>query len=213
MRRKKRAEGEPIDPAVQAAHVNRRGAVAVGVIAAVATLAAAVITAYSTGRKQGADASPPSTVTVVQTVAGPASGTDTKSASVPTTSGIVRAGNGVPRQIQIDTGMGVDLDVADPRPVEASGPNGDLDLYFGKDMLSASQSSLIFYGGTQYDAETECPKLLESTTGHPSTPSAVGGQYCYRTSKGTVGWISVNSVDFDSGPPINHVVLNYKLFT
>ncbi|WP_158852753.1 hypothetical protein [Saccharothrix deserti] len=204
MRKKKQAANVPADPAVQAAHVSRRGAVAVGVIAALATIAAAAITAYSTGRKQGAEASPPSTVTEVRTV--------TETAGSPaTTSGVVPAGSGALRQIKLEVGQAVDLDAADPRPVDATGPDGDLDLHYDRDLLSASQSSLITHSGTQADAEQECPKALDRQNGQRYTPS-VGGRFCFRTSTGAVGWASVNSADFEQGPPINYVALNYKLF-
>ncbi|MEU6154237.1 NPCBM/NEW2 domain-containing protein [Actinosynnema sp. NPDC047251] len=56
----------PVDPAIQAAHITRRGALLAAVLAALITATATGVGAYFAGRKEGVAAA--QTVTVVQTV-------------------------------------------------------------------------------------------------------------------------------------------------
>jgi NPCBM/NEW2 domain len=60
-------EQKTIDPAIEAARIARRGAVTAALVAALITGAATGVSAYFAGRKQGADATSASTVTVVRT--------------------------------------------------------------------------------------------------------------------------------------------------
>lgn len=42
--------------------------------------------------------------------------------------------------------------------MEASGPNGDLDLYFSEGALAVAHSALFSYCGKESDAKVGCPR-------------------------------------------------------
>jgi hypothetical protein len=176
-------------------------------VTAAATIAAAfvvgIFTAYQVGSDQGAATAGASTVTVVETATAPASNSPSREA-VPASD--------VAAQVRLDSGTGVDIDVADPRVVETSGPNGEIDLYFDDRGLTVTHAAMFYYYGTEADANVGCPKAVANDSPAPG-PSvmASGGQFCIRTSTGEVGWIGCNdykATDNRTG----YIVLNYRLF-
>ncbi|WP_340681621.1 hypothetical protein LCL61_23055 [Amycolatopsis coloradensis] len=190
------------DPAVAAALVSRRGAILAAVITAVVGLVGAVV------------------VALINTSAQPAKGADDRgspsgSSSQDATSA-QQQGNkpaeAVPEQVKLDADMGVDLDASRATPVSASGPNGDIDLYFNGSYLAANRSGLFYYYGTEQEAAAQCPKIVSEGKGTVPGPEVIfaGVQHCLRTSKGTVGWLSANDVKIAENS--GYIVLNYKLF-
>jgi len=192
------------DPTVTAALVTRRGAILVAVITAVIGLVSAVV------------------VALINTSAQPAKGADNRSlpsTSAPSsqaTTGVPQQqstpGDTVPEQVKLDAGTGVDLDAPGAGPVSASGPNGDVDLYYDGGNLTSNRKGLFYYYGTEQEAKAQCPKIVSEGKGTVPGPQVIfaGGQQCLRTSKGTAGWISVNDVKIDDNS--GYMVLNYKLF-
>jgi hypothetical protein len=204
---RKKIQAEPIDPTVQVARITRRGAVITAVCSVVAALVGA-FAAYTAGHQQSADAPVPSTVTAASPPT-PASATGSESASAP---GVTRATSSVSAQLRLDAGTGVDIDAAGPHAVEASGPNGDLDLYFNDGLLTATHSALFSYYGKESDAKVGCPKTVANNQPFPgSVVTFVGSQFCLRTSKGAISWFNVNDIKTTNGPT-GYLVINYQLF-
>ena len=203
---RRRNKNEPVDPTVQAARITRRGTVVTALASVIVALVGGVFAAYKVGNDQGAAGVAPTTVTVVST----ARGSGTAPTSAPATP--VAQASEVSAQVRLDAGSGIDLDAADPRPVEASGPNGDVDVYFGNSLLSVNRSAAYYYSGTENDAKIGCPKTVAHDTPVPGGGNVVsaGSQFCVKTSKGTVGWISCNDVKY-SGVAA-YLVLNYQIF-
>lgn len=197
---------DPIDSTVQVAHINRRSAVITAGCGVVVALIGA-FGAYLAGVKQSADTAAPATVTVVKTVT--VTGSTTASSS---NSGVAQASGAVSAQVKLDAGTGVDLDAAEPRAVQASGPNGDLDLYFSEQGLTATHSALFYYYGKETDAKVGCPKTVanDKPIAGLVIPS-VSGQFCLRTSKGAIGWFNGNDLKM-AGGPTDYLVINYQLF-
>jgi hypothetical protein len=194
-----------VDPAVQAARISRRGTFVTAAATIVAAFVGGIFAAYKVGSDQGAAAAAPSTVTVVETVTGPVPGTSSPSdEALPV--------NDVSAQVQLDSGTGVDVDEAEPRAVETSGPNEGIDLYYDDGGLSVNRAGLFYYSGTESDAEVGCPKAVAQDSPAPiPTVMAPGGQFCLRTSTGAVGWISCNDIEITSDRT-GYIVLNYRLF-
>lgn len=203
----RRGQRKHVDPTVQAARITRRGTFVTAAATVVAALITAIIAAYNVGSDQGEANATPSTVTVVSPVttsasgSGPASPTDDASS----------AGD-ASAQIRLDDGTGVDLDVPDPRAVEANGPNGDIDLYFDSG-LAVNRSAMYYFSGTENEAAVGCPKAVANDRPAPGGATVVtaGGQFCIRTSDGTIGWISCNDAEYSSSRT-GYIVLNYRLF-
>ncbi|SDD36053.1 hypothetical protein [Actinokineospora iranica] len=217
---------DPLTPAARTARSGRRRVAVIVVIAALA-LTVAIVGAYAAGRKQGAAAAAATTVTESVTVSPdpgspPATSSRGAAPSSASRSSVPSARSAAPRaadddvssQIRLEPGYGVDLDAPEANAEEVSGPDGDIDLHFSDDLtVTASRAALFYYYGTESDAKTDCPKTVKegrSTTG-PLTPSAIGSQYCFRTSRGAYGWFNINSVDLQPGPPEDHVVINYRV--
>ncbi|SDU14397.1 hypothetical protein [Amycolatopsis keratiniphila] len=190
------------DPAVTAAFVSRRGVILAALITAVVGLVSAVL------------------VALINTSAQPAKGADDR--STPSTSSSQSAAGtqqqekkpaeAVPEQVKLEADTAVDLDVPGATPVSAPGPNGDLDLHFDGSNFASNRSGLFYYHGTEQEATTQCPKIVSEGKGTVPGPEVIftGGQHCLRTSKGTVGWLSVNDVKIATNS--GYLVLNYKLF-
>jgi hypothetical protein len=200
-------KGESLDPTVQVAHVNRRGAIITAVCGVLVALIGA-FGAYVAGRKQGVDIATQAAVTVTVTATGAAQDSTSADEQEPSESDVPVGANAVPAQVQIDVGTGVDLDAVTPKPVSASGPNGDLDLHFDGTSLTAARAGLFSYYGTEGDAAVGCPKVAAS--GQPVSGGVYDGDFCLRTTEGTIGWVNVN--DIKMNPEAGYVVINYKLF-
>ncbi|MEA5363485.1 hypothetical protein VA596_28415 [Amycolatopsis sp., V23-08] len=133
---------------MRAARITRRGTVVTAMATVIAALIGGLFAAYKVGNDQGAAGVPPMTVTVTTTV----SGANPSSAPVPP-SGV--ATSGVPAQVRIPSGSGIDFDAADPRPAKADGPNGDIDLYYDGG-LNANRSALYRYSGPESEVTAGC---------------------------------------------------------
>jgi hypothetical protein len=197
------------DSAVHAARVSSRGAIIAAVLSALAVVAGASITAYFQGHKQGTEDATPPTVTVVRTVTAAGQvATDT------TTSDGTATISAVPAQIRLTDGTGVDLDVSDPHPVETAGPNGPIDLFYQAHYLRADDTALFEYSGTEAEAAAACPRIV--ATGQNALSSASpdpGFRFCFRTSKGRIGWLNCNDFNDSGDPAAEYVVFNYRLFS
>lgn len=203
---RKRSEREPVDPAVQAARITRRGTLITAMATVIAALIGGLFAAYKVGSDQGAAAVPPRTVTVTATATAPGHG------SPPASTGAAQASD-VSTQVRLDSGSGVDIDAAAPRAVETSGPNGDVDLYFGDSGLMVSRSAMYYYNGGENTASVACPKAVANDKPAPGGPTMLfaGSQFCVRTSDGKVGWVGCNDVKISSDHT-GYIVLNYRLF-
>ncbi|MDQ7807741.1 hypothetical protein Q5425_28740 [Amycolatopsis sp. A133] len=201
---RRRSEREPVDPAVQAARINRRGTLITAMATVIAALIGGLFAAYKVGSDQGAAAVPPRTVTVTTTVPGPG--------APPASTGAAQASD-VSTQVRLDSGTGVDIDAADPRAVETSGPNGDVDLSFADSGLMVGRSAMYYYNGGENAASAACPKAVANDKPAPGGPVVLfaGSQFCMRTSEGKVGWVSCNDVKV-AGDHTGYIVLNYRLF-
>jgi hypothetical protein len=200
---------EPIDTAVQVAHINRRTAVVTALCGVLVALIGA-FGAYLAGRKHGVDIATEASVTVTKTITTgtapaltPGDEPNVRTSSAPSNS------NSVPEQVQLDADTGIDLDAVAPQPTSASGPNGDLDLHFDGTSLTAGRSGLFHYFGTEGDARVGCPKIVASE--RPVAGGVYTGDFCLRTSAGTIGWVNVNDVKMDD--ETGYMVVNYKLFS
>jgi hypothetical protein len=69
---RRRSEREQVDPAVQAARINRRGTLITAMATVIAALIGGLFAAYKVGNDQGAAGAPPRTVTVTATKPGTA---------------------------------------------------------------------------------------------------------------------------------------------
>jgi hypothetical protein len=201
---RRRNEREPVDPTVQAARINRRGTLITAMATIIAALIGGLFAAYKVGSDQGAAAVPPRTVTVTTTVPG--------SGAPPASTGAAQASD-VSTQVRLDSGTGVDIDAAAARAVETSGPNGDVDLYFGDPGLMVSRSAMYYYNGGENTASVACPKAVANDKPAPGGPTVLsaGSQFCVRTSEGKVGWVGCNDVKISSDHT-GYIVLNYRLF-
>ncbi|UMP04504.1 hypothetical protein [Amycolatopsis sp. EV170708-02-1] len=190
------------DPTVTAALVSRRGVILAAVITAVLGLMGAVL------------------VALINTSAQPAKGADDRG-TPPRSSTQSAAGTqhqeskpaeAVPEQVKLDADTAVDLDEPGASPLSAPGPNGDMDLHFDGSTLASNRSGLFYYHGTEQEATAQCPKIVSEGKGTVPGPEVIftGGQHCLRTSRGTVGWLSVNDVKIAANS--GYIVLNYKLF-
>ncbi|MEU4248075.1 hypothetical protein AB0F15_11730 [Amycolatopsis sp. NPDC026612] len=201
---RKRSEREPVDPTVQAARINRRGTLITAMATVIAALIGGLFAAYKVGSDQGAAAVPPRTVTVTTTVPGPG--------SPPASTGAAQASD-VSTQVRLESGSGVDIDAPDAHAVETSGPNGDVDLYFGDSGLLVGRSAMYYYNGGENTASVACPKAVANDRPAPGGPTVLspGSQFCMRTSEGKVGWVGCNDVKISSDHT-GYIVLNYRLF-
>jgi hypothetical protein len=201
---RRRNEREPVDPTVQAARINRRGTLITAMATIIAALIGGLFAAYKVGSDQGAAAVPPRTVTVTTTAPG--------SGVPPASTGAAQASD-VSTQVRLDSGTGVDIDAAAARAVETSGPNGDVDLYFGDSGLLVGRSAMYYYNGGENTASVACPKAVANDRPAPGGPTVLspGSQFCVRTSEGKVGWVGCNDVKISSDHT-GYIVLNYRLF-
>lgn len=187
---------EPRDPAVTVALITRRGTILAALIAVVGAVFVALININVQPARNASDRG--------SLIAPSLQGTTSKRGNTPA--------DAVPEQVKLDGGMGVDLDESHPSPVLTSGPDGDIDLYFGGGALAANRSGLFYYYGTDSEASTQCSEIVSE--GQQSVPGPTvtfaGTHFCLRTSNGTIGWISINDVKVsgDAG----YIVINYKLF-
>jgi hypothetical protein len=185
------------DSTVTGALIARRGTILVALISVVGAVVVAVINLSGQPAKgagdQGASTGSPSQKTAeVQQEKAPA---DSASG-----------------QVKLDAGMGVDLDEPNPKAVPVSGANGDIDLYFDGSSMSSNRLGLSYYYGSESGAQAQCPKVIADGDHVVPGPAVdfAGGQSCLRTSKGVIGWISVNDVKRSANS--SYEVLNYKLF-
>ncbi|WP_410611680.1 hypothetical protein [Amycolatopsis sp. lyj-109] len=196
----RRGAGGPVDPAIQAARINRRGTLITAMATVIAALIGGLFAAYKVGNDQGAAEVPPRTVTVTATAP--------PNAPPPASTGAAQA-SGVSAQVRLEAGTGVDLDAADPRAVETTGPNGDIDLYYSGVLITANRSATYYYNGGEQAASAACPKAVANDKPAQSgqVVLAAGYQFCMRTSDGKVGWVGCNDVKVSG-----YIVLNYRLF-
>ncbi|MFB9690794.1 hypothetical protein [Amycolatopsis plumensis] len=200
-----RSNRKPVDPTVQAARINRRGTLITALATVIAALIAGVFAAYKVGNDQGVAAAPTRTVTVTTTVPG--------RGSPPASPGAAQA-SAVSSQVRLESGTGVDIDAADARAVETSGPNGDVDVYFGDQSVLVNRSAAYYYSGGEDAASTGCPKAVANDKPAPGGGVAMtpGSQFCVRTSEGKVGWVGCNDVK-RADDHTGYIVLNYRVFT
>jgi hypothetical protein len=200
---RRRSEREQVDPAVQAARINRRGTLITAMATVIAALIGGLFAAYKVGNDQGAAGAPPRTVTV----------TATKPGTAPAPTGAAQASD-VSSQVRLDSGTGVDIDAADPRPVVTNGPNGDIDLSFADSGLLVGRSAMYYYNGGENTAAVACPKAVANDKPAPGGPAVLsaGSEFCMRTSGGKVGWVGCNDVKISSDHT-GYIVLNFRLFT
>ncbi|MFD5096068.1 hypothetical protein ACFWMR_36075 [Amycolatopsis thailandensis] len=196
--------GKTSDPAVTAALVSRRGAIMAAAITAVLGLVGAIVVALiNTGSQPAKGAEAQGSPSTSGSSSQAASGTQPQED---------KPAEGVPEQVKIDAGTGADLDGSRVAPVSATGPSGDIDLFYDGGNLTSNRSGLFYYYGTEQEAKVACPKIVSEGKDVVPGPEVIstGGKHCLRTSKGTVGWIGVNDVKIDDNS--GYIVLNYKLF-
>ncbi|WP_103335909.1 hypothetical protein [Amycolatopsis sp. CA-126428] len=196
----RRSTSGPVDPAVQAARITRRGTVITALATVIAALIGGLFAAYKVGTDQGVATAPTRTVTV----------TATKPPDAPTGGA---PESGVSSQVRLDAGTGVDLDAADPRAEKASGPNGEIDIYFVDPGMMVTRSAMYDYRGGEKQASAGCPKAVaeDQPTAGANFGLSTGKEFCVRTSEGRVGWVECNDLH-SSGDHTGYVVLNYRLF-
>ncbi len=115
-------------------------------------------------------------------------------------------------EIRLTTYQGVDLDSSKRAPVDADGPNGDIDIFM------AEYNYLVVNGGSFYrpdpgpDSKTydRCTRVL-TTQREPLSQvfPQKHVQLCFKTSAGKTGWLRVNDASFDGEI---YAVLNVQIW-